>query len=163
MIKKLYLVVASFFVCIYVARANIGVPSIEEHISRSRDIVMGSFEVDHHDNIYFLVERSFKGNVVILSKMLINSDSKLAWRFLPGGRIVSPQEHEFKAMIQNKKWFSSPVIMLGEFENGLWKSSYYDWSIWPHGEIEFKNRSINDVVNIVSEQLDQINAKTKKQ
>lgn len=138
-----------------IAFSSIGVPSIEDHIAQSNDILVGTFEVDKFDNIYFLVSKTLKGDVVVSSKALINSESKLAWSFLPGGKIVKPSKSEFISQIERREWFGSTVILLGSFQDGLWISQYYDWSVWPYEEIDFKGLPIEDIVSLTVEKLKQ--------
>jgi hypothetical protein len=151
--RKLHILLALCCACIPSIAVSIGVPPVEEHIAQSKDILVGTFESDQHGNVYFLVKITLKGDVVVFSKALINSDSRLAWSFLPGGKIVKPIKSEFISEIEKREWFGSTVILLGSFKNGLWVSEYYDWSVWPNGEIDFKGRSVKDISSLITEKL----------
>jgi hypothetical protein len=153
MTKKLYIILVLCCACIPSITVGIGVPPVENHIAQSKDILVGTFEIDQHDNIYFFVRKTLKGGVVVSSKALISNDSMLAWSFLPGGKIVKPSKSEFKSEIEKREWFGSTVILLGSFENGLWISEHFDWSVWPYGEIDFKGRSVEDVASLIVEKV----------
>ena len=133
--------------------ASVGIPPVDRHIAKSEDIVAGTFEIGDRGNIYFFVEETLKGDVVVASKMLVNEDSRLAWRLLLGGGLEQPTKEAFRANIRNKEWFDEDVVLLGRFEDGLWMSSFYDWSVWPHGEKRFQGRTVRDVKKRIRAQL----------
>lgn len=160
---KTKIIILLFNFLISMAFASIGVPSDVELINQSNDILVGSFETDEYGNVYFRVEQTLKGELVLAAKILINEKSNLAWPLLLGGGVRQPKSEEFIKLIQQKKWFNLRVVILGDFKNGLWKSNHFDWSIWPYNNFEMKASSVGDVINFVENVLKQkSNARAKQ-
>ena len=129
--------------------AEIGIPRPEAHIAEASHIVEGRFEQDAEKRIYFLVRSSLKGNLVPGVKILIDNESRLAWKFRLGGEPAEVSLEQFRKLITTKKWFKKRVILLGHFKEGRWTSCFLDWSVWPDGEKEFQDKSFSDVAEYI--------------
>ena len=136
------------------ACAKVGVPSPDDHVSESQDIVFGVFEKDKNGNIYFIVQKTLKGNLLTSSKIYINRDSQLAWELRLGGALKKPvSEKAFQQTITSREWFSKKMIMLGKFTNGHWRSHCYDWSVWPYNEQSLKNKSLDEAIRFIQSKI----------
>lgn len=135
------------------AFASVTVPDSLSQIKNSNDILIGAFSLDSNNKIYFTVESALKGNLRKHIKVLVDNTSKLAWKFMLGGGFSKPSNEEFIKVIQQKEWFNMKVIVLGSFNNGIWESNCFDWSIWPFNESEIKKLSIEDTIKYIENKL----------
>lgn len=136
-----------------ISNASVGVPTPDYHISKAQEIVIGTFEQVEPEKITFIVEQTLKGDIRQGSRLKVDENSRIISEPVIGGgmRLVSKQE--FLKQIVVEQWFSSPVILLGSYENEHWVNECYHWSIWPYNEIEFKEKSIEDVERYIKERI----------
>jgi hypothetical protein len=148
--KNLILII-SVFLCGSTSHADVGVPSSDRMIEISNNIIVGEINKDSNHEYYITVEKSLKGDLVANSKILIDPESQIAWtiRFGP----IQPTKEQFDSALSTSGLIGQRILLLGEFRQGRWISSKFDWAIWPKGYNEFKGKSVDDLIKIIIKQL----------
>jgi hypothetical protein len=138
--------------------ANVAVQDFATHIEEARTVLIGTVKVGLQGQIILVVETSLKGSGKPNEELIIDANSKLAWRIVPGGGPMLPANHaDFVRQIQQTDWYQKRALLVGSIKDGKWVSYCYDWSVWTSGastrDETLKDLSFEELVEVLKSKL----------
>ncbi|MFZ2280333.1 MAG: hypothetical protein WAW39_21220 [Prosthecobacter sp.] len=140
------------------AIANVAVQDFDTHIEDAETVLTGMVREGRQGQVILVVETSLKGAGKPNEEIVIDENSRLAWRHVPGGGPMPPTSYaDFVQQIQQSDWYQKRVVLVGSIKNGKWISYCYDWSVWTSGlstrKEALKGLSFEELVKAIKSKL----------
>lgn len=138
--------------------ANVAVQDFATHIEDAGTVLLGIVKESSPGQVVLVVEASLKGGGKPNEEIIIDEDSKLAWRMVPGGGPMLPANHaDFVRQIQQTDWYQKRAVLVGAIKEGKWISYCYDWSVWTSGastrDETLKDLSFEELVEVIESKI----------
>lgn len=138
--------------------AKVAVQDFDTHIEAAETVLIGTVKEGRQGQIILVVETSLKGAGKPNEEIIIDENSKLAWRHVPGGGPMFPTNYaDFARQIQQTDWYQKRVVLVGSIKDGKWISYCYDWSVWTSGvstrNEALKGFSFEELVEVIKSKL----------
>lgn len=140
------------------AIADVAVQDFDTHIENAETVLTGMVREGRQGQVILVVETLLKGAGKPNEEIVIDENSRLAWRHVPGGGPMPPTSYaDFVRQIQQADWYQKRVVLVGSIKNGKWISYCYDWSVWASGlstrKEALKGLSFEELVKAIKSKL----------
>ena len=147
--------------------AKVAVQDFDTHIKDAETVLTGMVREDRQGQVIFVVETSLKGAGKPNEKIIVDENSKLAWRLVEGGGMGPPTNYaDFVRRIQQTDWYQKRVVLVGSIKDGKWISYCYDWSVWTSGastrDETLKSLSFDELVEVLKLKIGKPEVVTQK-
>lgn len=140
------------------AIADVAVQDFDTHIKDAETILTGMVREGQQGRVILVVETSLKGAGKPNEEIVIDENSRLAWRHVPGGGPMPPTSYaDFVQQIQQADWYQKRVVFVGSIKDGKWISYCFDWAVWTSGvstrNEALKGLSFEGLVEVIKSKL----------